>query len=336
MKKVYELKQFKDSRNKDLAKALIIYSKNIEPFLRTDTREIIHWIDEYPLQHDDTFIVFGLYLNSIIVGYAQLAYFKEERLIFVDYIVIEEEYRKNNTFYVFLDEIKEFLTNEKFEFDFVLAEIGGFDNKEPSTPTKNLIRLLKMSQFGVIKTTYYHPRLGKINYESELQSILMMYSKGDLKFIKKDTYLLFLNTIYFKHYKRWYDAFFDDKERAEYSNSLINLLEKSKTILKKKETIEVNGYISLFATKTPLNNPVSNYKKLAKVLAVIVLFTALSVLFGIIHLIVKNRYKIETSAQVYIVLAAAFSLLLFLLLFNEKRNHSVTDVVEKILLSLRK
>jgi N-acetylglutamate synthase-like GNAT family acetyltransferase len=237
MKVVYELKQFKSSRNKDLTRALALYSRNIEPFLRTDTREIIYWLDEYPLRHTDQFIILGLYLNEMVIGYAQLAYFAEERLIFVDYIVVEKEFRKNNTFYEFVEEIKEFITAESIEFDFILAEVGGFDNKEPSAATKNLIRLLKMTGFGVVKTNYHHPRLGKANYESEFQSILMLYTPSEVKHIKKETYLSFLKTIYFKHYQRWYANFFDEKDNAEYSNSLIKLFEKSQENLKKKETI---------------------------------------------------------------------------------------------------
>jgi hypothetical protein len=335
MKAVYELKRFKNSRNRDLTKALGIYSKNIEPFLRTDTREIIHWLDAYPERYKDQFIILGLYFNDIVIGFAQLAYFIEERIIFVDYIVIEKEFRKNNTFYEFVEEIKEFITAENIEFDFILAEVGGFDDKEPSASTKNLIRLLKMTGFGVVKTNYYHPRLGKTNYESEFQSVLMLYTLNELKHIKKDTYFLFLKTIYFKHYQRWYADFFDEKEKAEYGYSLFKLFKKSREILKKKDSIEINGYLNIYTNNLSVAT-YKPYKKLAKAIAVFVLFIALLIIFGFIHKIVKNKYKIDTNAQVYIILASAFFLLFILLLFNEKKNHSITSIIEKLLTNIKR
>lgn len=336
MRTVYELKRFKNSKEQDLTKALIIYSHNIEPFLRTDTREIIYWLDEYPRRFKDQFIILGLYLNNSIIGFAQLAYFKEVKLIFVDYIVIQKESRGNNTFYEFVEEIRTFLITENIEFDYILAEVGGFDeNKEPAASTRNLIRLLKMIGFGVIKTNYFHPRLGKNNYESEFLSVLMLYSPDEKKSIKKETFFLLLDTIYFNHYKRWYDVFFDEKTKAEYGKRLIKLVEKNHEELRKKDSVEVNGYMNIYTTGL-LPAKHKSYHKLAKGAAVLFLFIILTLIFGIIHKIVKNKYGIDTNAQVYIVLASAFCLLFILLLLTEKKTQSITSVIEKFLKKIKK
>lgn len=325
---VYELKRFKNSESKDLNDALIIYSQNIEASLRTDTREILHWIDYYPTSFDDKFIVLGFYLNKKIIGYAQFAYFIEERLIFVDYVVIGAEFRGNNTFYQFVDEIKEFFKAENLQFDFILAEVGGFEGNEPGIQTKYLIRLLKLSGFGVLKTTYFHPRLGLNKYESEFQSVLMVFNSGEQKKIKKETFLLFLETIYFKHYQRWYDAFFPEKEKAAYSESLIKLLNKSKEILRKKDFIDINGYQNLFYYH---NTPPSGNTgiKIAKLLAIIFLFVLFSVCFGLLHLFLKNKVGIETSAQAYIGIAAGFILVLVLMIRKESKSESITSIIQK-------
>ncbi|UAY53232.1 hypothetical protein [Ferruginibacter albus] len=333
---LYELKRFKNSNDGDLTKALNMYSQNIEPFLRTDTREIIYWLDKYPQKFNDQFIIFGLYLNNDLVGFAQIAYFIEQKIIFVDYIVILREFRKNNTFFEFVEEIRDYLVMKNFQFDYILAEVGGFDdNKEPTNATRNLIRLLKMTGFGVIKTNYYHPRLGKINYESELQSVLMLYTLNEIKTIKKETFFLFLDTIYFNHYKRWYDAFLDEKERAKYGSSLIKLKEKSEENLKKKDIIQINGYTNIY-TSTASTSGQKSYEKFAKMLAVVILFIILLVSFGIIHTIVKNKYGIDVNAQLYIVLVSTFSLLFILLFIRESKTKSITSIIESVINKMKK
>jgi hypothetical protein len=270
-----------------------------------------------------------LYLNDQVIGYAQFAYFVEEKIIFVDYIVISKHQRKNNTFYEFVEEIREFLQKQDIEYDFILAEVGGFEGNEPAQQTKNLIRLLKMSGFGVVKTNYYHPRLGKTKYDSELQSILMMYSSGEVKTIKKETFFLFLDTIYFKHYKRWYDDFFSERERAEYGNSLLRLIEQSKDDLRKKQKVEINGYLNAYTVQLPATEGRA-YGMFAKLTAIVVLFLLLCLGFGAIHLFLKNRLGVETSAQAYIAIASAFLIIFILLVRRERKKESITAIVEKV------
>src|SRR5437868_7979044 len=151
MQSVYELRRIKSSADKSLGRALNIYSQNIDPLIRTDTREIIYWLDNYNKQFKDQFYLVALYLNDLIIGYAQFAYFKEEKIVFIDYLAIEKNSRKNNTFYEFIEKIKEFFIDEEIEYNFIVTEVGYFrQTKEPTEVARNLIRLLKMTSFGVI------------------------------------------------------------------------------------------------------------------------------------------------------------------------------------------
>ena len=99
MSATYELRRIKNSKDSVLTKALGIYSQNIDPLLRTDTREIIYWLDNYNNSYRDKFFLLGLHLNGQLIGYAQIAYFTEEKIVFIDYIVIEQGRRGNNTFW---------------------------------------------------------------------------------------------------------------------------------------------------------------------------------------------------------------------------------------------
>jgi N-acetylglutamate synthase-like GNAT family acetyltransferase len=155
MQSTYDLRRIKNSTDRHITKALSIYSQNIDPLIRTDTREILYWLDNYNQRFIDRFYLVGLSLNDTIVGYAQFAYFKEERMIFIDYLAIDKQYRKNNTFYEFLEKLKEFFAEESLYHTYIIAEVGYYkENNVPTEITRNLIRLLKMSGFGVIKMTY--------------------------------------------------------------------------------------------------------------------------------------------------------------------------------------
>lgn len=330
MKTIYDLKKFRDSNDKDLSKALFIYSQNIETVLRTDTREIMYWLDEYNRVFKDRFYLLGFYLNDIIIGFAQLVNFVEEKIIFVDYIVINKEYRKNNTFYEFIEKIKEFIVGENIGFDYILGEVGHYDNNmQPSKNTRALIRLLKMTGFGIIKTNYYQPMLGKNNFESELLSVLMLYTAGEIQRIKKETFMFFINTIYFKHYKRWYDKFFDEQAQIEYSVGLKHLIDKIDSEVKRKKYIEINGYTNLFEARGKSPEP-RNFLKVARIITTLLLFFGFSVLFGIVHVIAKTKFNIDITAQSYIMIASIITVLFILSLFYEGKTNSITAIIEKV------
>lgn len=330
MKAVYELRQIKDTKDRDLTKALNLYSNNIEPILRTDTREIMYWIDNYSSRFQDKFILLGLYLNDQLIGFSQLAYFLDECIVFVDYIVIEEGFRRNNTFYQFLEEIKTFLDNEDISYDYIVGEVGYYNDKHiPTEKTRNLIRLLKMSGFGVIKANYFQPMLGKTNFESELMSVLMVYTPNELTKLKKETFQLIINTIYYKHYKRWYDRFFDDVEQAEYILGLNRLRVLINDSIKKKEFIDINGYSHIFSTE-PLNKTTSRSNKMFQIIGLAILFFSLSFVIGYGVLKLKRKFDMDAGLFVFI---SIFSILLIYFLFKiffKNREQSISEIFERM------
>lgn len=331
MKLVFDYKEFISSDDKGLVEALDIYVKNIETFLRTDTKEIMKWLDEYNKKYEDRFYLLALTLNGKIIGFAQLVYLLQEKLIFVDYIVIHKDYRKNSAYNVFVEQLKEFFEKKKIEFDYVLGEVGYLnENKELSDSSRYLIRLLKMSEFGVVKTSYYQPMLGRNNYESELMSVLMIYTPNHVKRLKKETFFLLLKAVYFKHYQRWYDRFFDEQARAEYSMKLSDLISKVEAETSGKEYIEINGYVNTFINNSSTIKP-RKFLKLAKAVTVILLISGFIILFGAIHVFVKSKFNIDLTAQTYIITGAVIMVFFLLSLFNERKNASIAVIVEKII-----
>jgi len=327
----YDLKRYRTSKSPDLIKALKLYSENIEPSYRTDANEILFWIDNFEKRFGDLFIVCGLYLNDALIGYGQLAYFKEEKFVEVDYLVIDKNYRKNNAFYEFVDKIGDLLSEENIIFDYIICEVGCyFENREPTEASKTLIRLLKMSHFGVIKCSYYVPRLGKSNHESEMRAILMIYSNDDIKQIKKETYLMVINTLFYKYYQRWYADFFTEAERTEYKIDLDGLSEAIQKELSNKKVIDINGYHNLLPLN-PTDFGEIKAKKGIKIITFITLFVCAIILFGGAAIYIKERWDLEFENQSAILLLSVLAAsIITTIIFNNKSNLP-SKLVEKLI-----
>ena len=331
MKTTYELKAFKNSTSPDLTKALKLYSDNIEPEYRTDTNEIIFWIDNFQKRFNDEFYILGLYLNGVLIGFTEIAFFKEEKFVEVDYLVIEKNHRKNNTFYEFLDKINDFLFKENIVFDYIICEVGCyFENMQPTESSKTLIRLLKMSHFGVIKCSYYVPRLGKINYESQMRAILMIYGTNDIKQIKKETYLMIVNALFYKYYQRWYNDFFNDSEKQEYQEILDDLFEKIKRDVNNRKVIEINGYSNLL----PLNPNDFNEVKAKKgiqILVFIFLFLVSLLIFGSVALFIKSKFEIDIENQAAILSISVLAASIITSSFFGNKSNLAAKLIEKLI-----
>ncbi len=328
---VYELRRIKNSNDKSLARALRIYFQNVDPLIRTATDEIIHWLDRYNEKFQDRFYIVALYLNDIMIGYGQFTYFKEERIVFIDYMAIEKNSRKNNTFYEFVEKIKNFFIEEDVEYNYIVTEVGYYkDKKELTEVGRNLIRLLKMTGFGVIKMNYFQPMLGKKNYETEIGGVLMIHTANDSKTLKLETFFQVIDTIYYKNYKRWYDAFLNEQEQIEYGARLLELREKIKLFAKKKQEIEINGYahLSPISQATPTS---SNYVRLAKVLGVFFIFILLSVGIGSIVLWLRKTYNLDASYISFISVCSLAIIIFISRVFYKSKNESVSGAIEAIL-----
>lgn len=331
MKKSYDMRLYSKSNEKHLLQAINIYSQNIELNLRTDTREILYWIDNFNKDQKDKFFVCGFYENDRVIGFAQFAYFFSEKIICFDYLVIDKNHRQNNTYFQFINQLQEFLAEQEIVYDFIIAEVGGFlESKEPTIITRSIIRLLKMSGFKVIKSNYYHPKLSRMNFESELQSVLMLFTNSELQSIKKETYLLIVDTMYFKHYRRWYEPFLSESENRDYQNDLLNLKHKIVEELKDKKSIALNGY---YVPTT--NNPKSIIRRKAYsiplMLGYLTLFLFFLILFGSIHIFVKNKLNIDTSAQSYIVIASVIGVMFIISIIIEGKTKPISHLIQKLI-----
>ncbi len=331
MKSTYELVKFRNSKDPEFLKALKLYSEHIEAVYRTDSKEIMYWAENYNKKYNDSFFALGFYLNNILIGFSELAYFIEERIVVVDYLVIDKNYRKNNTFYEFINHIEEFLSKENIVLDYILCEVGCyFENAEPPESSRSLIRLLKISGFGVIKSKYFVPRLGLTNYESEMIAVLMIYTHDKIKQIKTDTFLTIVNTIYFKYYFRWYKIFLKDEEIDKYRSLLETLLLKVKKNLGNKDIIEINGYNNILSPNTG-DFRVSKFKKGVKLITFIILTIICLLGIGSLAFYIQKNFGIDINSQTSIFTLSLILVILISSLIFENKSNFFSNLLEKFI-----
>lgn len=274
----YRLKQFQSARDPELAAALLLYVRNTSPPIRTDSNEIAYWLENFATSFGDEFYVFGFFRDNELVGYAQGAYFHAERLLVLDYLVIEEAQRKNNVFFEFVDHLKRFLETAHPEYRYAIVEVCyGPGQKYPSQESCLLTRLLKIQGFRVIRAKYYQPRLMLDDPESEMRADLLVYSTSDLESIHSETYLSIVHTIYYKYYLPWQSITKDSPD--EYKKHLDLLYSGIKSDIGKKTSIVVNGHKAILSA--PERKPAMTFHPVTvfslQALGVIVLLAAVMV-----------------------------------------------------------
>lgn len=252
--KTYSVKIFSSSSDDDYIEALDIYSSHTPLSVKTDTSDISYWIDRYNKEFEDRFFVFGLYEDESIIGFSQLVYFKQARLVMIDYMAIDEKRRANSAFYSFTDLIRCELRDLKLDINFIITEIE-YDlcKKKPTENGTVMIRLLKQSGFGVLKAEYFQPKLGFNNTESAPCAVLMIDVRSSKDSITKESYLKIVNTIYFNHYLRWYTPILKQEELACYKQELDELYTKIVSALSNKNKVDINGYKSIFDSQAPVD-----------------------------------------------------------------------------------
>jgi hypothetical protein len=331
MKTLFELKRFKSSRDKGIIDALRLYVDYTEPAVRTDSKEILYCLDHWNDLFTDPFFVLSLYLNGEIIGFTELAFFVEEKFVIVDYLVIDKRFRKNNTFFQFIEGIQEFLRKEGIEYNYIVAEVACYhDNLEPPESSRLLIRLLKMSHFGVIKCNYYVPRVGIFDYESEMRAVMMIYSQNDARVIKKDTFFQIVNAIYKKYYQRWHNLFVGIDEKMKYDTEINFLLDKMEKQLASRNTIEINGLSGLFPIKTNFEYS-STKNKLLKIVTALGLFVICFLVVATFFTLLKTRLGWDSSTASTIIISSISLTLFIIALLFEKKSNVFSKSLEKIL-----
>jgi hypothetical protein len=316
------LKRFLTSTDPGFADALLLYVRNTAPAIRTDTNEITFWLDNCPKSFAGQFYVFGFYLGRQLVGYAEAAYFPGEFLFALDYVVIDEAFRRNNIFFEFVDHLRRFLERTHPEYRYAVAEVTyGPGEEHPSSSSQLLSRLLKIQGFRVVRAPYYQPRLTRNDAESEMAADLLLLSQDSLERLQKETYLSIVRTLYYSYYLPWSDIV--PGASKEYRRHLDRLFSRINLELGKKRIVLLNGHsVTLHAPSTELG--VNPHRRTiafsAQALGVIVAVTASMV-------VLRATFSLSNNSFVTVYALALFSFMAVAAVVSKEARAVFLDLI---------
>jgi hypothetical protein len=327
----FELKVFTSPKDKDFIEALRIYKNNTAPNIRTNTNEITYWLEHYNKSFKNKKLyILGFYLDDKVIGYAEMIYIKKTKILVIDYLTIDKVYRRNGSFYPFVNHIQRLIENESIQIDYVLTEICSLkENNEPEDESKYLIRLLKMEGFNIIKAPYKQPYLGIDNYESLLNAQLMVWSTLKPNTLQKATYMSFIYSIFYEHYLSWYESFLGQKEFNEYKKQLDLLYNEIEKGIK-KNIVEVNGYNLENHSKgaPPIPNSTIDLRAVLGLISLIILLTA-----SIAVIVRIFKFTLTTALTIYII--SLLSIFAFLSLSSKNAMKIFNKIGELLKVVLR-
>lgn len=240
----YAVRIFQDNEfdSKDYLEALDIYAQSTGPTCKTDTRQISHWAAKYDGMFDDKLLIFCLYLNNKVVGFAMGFYFMDEKTLVMDHFAIDKKHRGKSSFLQFVDLIKMNLTDLKFEIDYTIIEVVDVNYSDPMLfDPYSFIRLLKWIDFRVAKIKYKIPSSDYRTPSVSTDGVLMVHTKNSAKKIPAQTLFSLLNMVLNKLYLRWYSPFMG-KRLGEYEDHLLDISDGYKKVCKPNSDIVLNGY----------------------------------------------------------------------------------------------
>lgn len=210
----YTIRRFESSSDPDYLAALGVYLSHVTPDIRTKSNEITYWLDQSYKQFGDEFIILGFFVEKRVIGFAELAYFAQSRILVFDYLVLHKEYRSHGEYFQFARMIQDWIANERLEFDYAVAEVSyESTGDQPSERSLQLAQLFQYIGFSIVDCDYLQAPLGDDNIQSGSRAFLLVGSCEALPSLKKATVLHIARTGYIEHHLRWYTPFLTDPEK---------------------------------------------------------------------------------------------------------------------------
>lgn len=299
----YKVKLISKNDDEDLLKALKIYNDETPPEIKTDTNQILQWIEYDTNNLNFKFMIFVIYLDEEVIGFSEIAYFHKIKTASIDYITFKNGYRVNAVFFAAFSLIQNFMESIGYITDYWLSEIS-YKNKGQQIDKESsfLKKLISMENFGMIDMEYYQPSLGELNYESSFEARLYVKSKAsdDLQNLSKLTVLSMVETIYYSYYLEWYRLFLSSENLENYKKDLDISFQKIKNSISKDPilvSIETFKNHSEESQKTSGSVPAKKIKnKIFFPLIAFLLFLFPLVIFVIYYMTLKNLgFEVENS-----------------------------------------
>lgn len=235
----YAIKPLTSTKDRDYVDAIKIYIESIPADVRTSTNEIATFVNA-PEDSYRRMYFFALQHQGLVIGYAQFAYLKHEKILFLDYIAFETQYKVNSAFYPFMSIISMYFLDVGIEYNYYITELG-LQNSGKSIDIDSLFlrKVLSVEDFLAIAAPYRQPELGINRQETRVDAQLYIKTSSSIQSLQTETYFRIVHTIYFQHYLSWYKKVLNDAEIEQYETELRQEYERIVTQLSEKKEVDL-------------------------------------------------------------------------------------------------
>jgi hypothetical protein len=237
----FAIKRVAKSTDEDYIMSLKIYNETTPNNIKTDTNEITIWLNRKEPNNAFELLLFILYLDEKIVGFAMMSYIKRTRIVIIDYIALYDYYRINAIYFPYISLLQNYLYENNFDVTYIINEVSNKDNGENIDKESRLLKkIFCLEGFAKIEAKYYTPPLGTKNHESSFEAFLYIKSNDELNKISKSTYIDIISSIYYDYFLTWYEAIFLDPARScEYKHKLDSYYETIVDSIQEIQSFEI-------------------------------------------------------------------------------------------------
>lgn len=289
----FSIKALKNYKDTEFKEALKIYKINTPPEIETDVEEIEQFIKSKTNKEKREMYYFALLFNEKIIGYCQVAFLKETKIVFIDYFTLDKEFKTNITFFPLFNLILGYF-NEHVDYRYFVVETGIGENEILDEDSKFLNDFLPLVGFHTIKLPYKQPLLGD-NTQSAINGQIMIRAKIGPTNINRTTYHNIINDILYNHYVDWYNVIYsnDSQKKEKYKEYIDEIIKELldfevETIPLGKPQCSNCAYYN--GETSPLKTQKRN-KKRDIISTLILVFGAAVLTIGIIIFLLKNMME---------------------------------------------
>jgi hypothetical protein len=225
-----------------LNEALSIYKELMLPEAQNPDRQILYWIEHSKEELVDEFKFFAIQNGSQVLGYLQYSFFREERILFFEYLCIRDNRRRGLVPTEATKSIAAYLAeNYPPNLTLVIEIIHKRDKLGQWAPDQKLLTYFARLGFRELHFDYRYPNLQSYEGEPSFPAKLMVLLPGGRTEISSSEMRTALRCIYYKHYLRWDRPFLDAEKFADRERLIDNLYYQEVAQIGRSNTFGTSG-----------------------------------------------------------------------------------------------
>lgn len=326
----YVLKRITSAQDSIYFEAIKIYNETTPPDIKTNTNEIMYWLNKNDSNSNFEVMVFALVIDDKIVGFSMMSYLKQSKIIVIEYLALIEAYRVNVVFFSFMNLMKNYLSATNYDVRYFVVEISNKNNgRSVDKESQFFLKFLCLEGYGRANASYFTLPLGMLEMESSFNAHLYIKSNDHLTELTKDTYMSIIREIYYKYFYNWYKPTMSTETASAYKRKADDYFDTIENNMQKKETVEiVYNTCSTIELEYDVNTSgaIPSQVKIKKALVIpflICLITILPVMFALIYSYVLPRVGMElneVSSMIGTIFTSILTVTVSLLYYSKKKS----------------